>query len=72
MSKEVKTVSGGGISFLGALALLFIGLKLGNVITWPWIWVLSPLWIPIALVVGVVLLVLAIAGLVALVKIIVR
>jgi hypothetical protein len=31
------------------LALLFIGLRLSGVITWPWIWVLSPLWIPLAL-----------------------
>jgi hypothetical protein len=35
----------GGVGFGGLLALLFIGLKLGHVITWPWIWVLSPLWI---------------------------
>jgi len=27
------------------LAVLFIGLKLTNHITWSWIWVLSPLWI---------------------------
>lgn len=37
-----------GLSFGSALALLFIGLKLGNVITWSWLWVLSPLWIGIA------------------------
>lgn len=33
------------IGFAGLLALLFIGLKLGGLIAWPWIWVLSPLWI---------------------------
>lgn len=27
----------GGIGFLGALALLFIGLKLGGVINWSWL-----------------------------------
>lgn len=32
-------------SFVGLLTLLFIGLKLCHVINWPWIWVLSPLWI---------------------------
>ena len=37
--------SSGGIGFAGALTLLFIGLKLGNVIAWSWWWVLSPLWI---------------------------
>ena len=44
--KEVKTV---GIGFAEALTLLFIGLKLGKVISWPWLWVLSPLWISFAL-----------------------
>lgn len=37
----------GGIGFLGALTLLFIGLKLGKVIMWTWPWVLSPFWIPL-------------------------
>jgi hypothetical protein len=27
------------------LTVLFIGLKITNIITWSWIWVLSPLWI---------------------------
>lgn len=35
------------------LLVLFIGLKLGGVIAWPWLWVLSPLWIPLALAVVV-------------------
>ena len=39
----------GGIGFLGALAILFIGLKLGDVIQWSWWWVLSPLWLPVAI-----------------------
>jgi hypothetical protein len=42
--------SGGGIGFLGALAILFITLKLLNQITWSWWWVLSPIWIPFAVV----------------------
>ena len=37
----------GGVSFLGLLTLLFIGLKLTGYITWSWIWVLAPLWMPI-------------------------
>ena len=35
----------GGIGFAGLLAVLFVGLKLTNVISWSWWWVLSPLWI---------------------------
>lgn len=34
--------------FLELLFLLFLGLKLGNVINWPWIAVFAPLWIPFA------------------------
>ena len=41
--------SSGGISFTGLLTVLFVGLKLTNVIAWSWWWVLSPLWIPILL-----------------------
>lgn len=49
MSKYNKST--GGISFYSLLGLLFIGLKLGGVITWSWWWVLAPIWIPIALVI---------------------
>ena len=38
-----------GVGFFGLLTLLFIGLKLTGYITWSWIWVLSPLWIPISI-----------------------
>lgn len=49
--KEQKSakVSGGGLGFCSALALLFIALKLCGVISWSWIWVLAPLWIGVAL-----------------------
>lgn len=36
---------GVGVGFTGLLTVLFIGLKLANVITWSWVWVLSPIWI---------------------------
>lgn len=36
--------------FFTLLALLFIGLKLTGVIAWSWVWVLAPIWIPLALV----------------------
>lgn len=35
--------------FWDGLLLLFIGLKIGGAISWAWFWVLSPLWIRIAL-----------------------
>ena len=37
--------SPGGIGFTGMLTIVFIALKLTGNVTWPWIWVLSPLWI---------------------------
>ncbi len=43
------------IGFFTLLALLFIGLKLGGVIAWSWLWILSPLWIGLAVVASVVL-----------------
>ena len=59
MANEVKT--NGGIGFCGLLAIVFIVLKLTKVISWSWWWVLSPIWIPTALVV-VLLLVWVIAN----------
>ena len=37
--------SSSSIGFSGLLTVLFIGLKLTGFISWPWIWVLSPIWI---------------------------
>ena len=34
-----------GIGFCGLLAIVFIVLKLVGVISWSWLWVLSPIWI---------------------------
>ena len=50
---ESKT---GGIGFFGLLTIVFITLKLTNYIDWSWWWVLSPLWIPFAMIVLVILL----------------
>jgi hypothetical protein len=49
------------IEFTTLLTVLFIGLKLGNVITWSWLWVLSPLWIGLVIALVVLLTVLIIA-----------
>lgn len=49
MSDNNSTASGGGIGFAGLLTILFIYLKLTDHIDWSWVWVLSPLWISIAL-----------------------
>lgn len=38
-----------GIGFCGLLTIVFIVLKLCKVISWSWIWVLAPLWMPIVI-----------------------
>ena len=46
-----SSVTVGGTSFLNLLFLVFLVLKLTNVITWSWWWVTAPLWLPLAIVV---------------------
>jgi hypothetical protein len=38
-----------GDIFLSLLAVLLIGLKLTGHIDWSWWWVLSPIWMPLAI-----------------------
>lgn len=51
----------GGLGFVDVLLLIFIVLKLTGVISWSWLWVLSPLWISI----GIVIITLLIIGIIA-------
>jgi hypothetical protein len=67
MTKE-KTSKGFGLGTI--LFLIFLVLKLtgvGMVATWSWWWVLSPLWIPIAVVLGILLCALVFISLAALI-----
>lgn len=51
MSNSNKNGStGGGVGFVGLLTIAFIVLKFCKVIAWPWVWVLSPMWISAAIV----------------------
>jgi hypothetical protein len=62
---ETKTVNlNAGPAFL--LTIVFVVLKLTNVIAWSWLWVLAPLWISFAIFLVVLGLVLLIALVVAL------
>jgi hypothetical protein len=47
--------SASGIGFQGLLLILFIALKLTDVIDWSWWWVLSPLWVSAGVVVLTIL-----------------
>ena len=65
-TKVTATASGGGIGFTGLLTIVFIVLKLCGVISWSWLWVLSPIWISL----GLALILFAIAGIFILIAII--
>ena len=57
MNGENNSSSRGGIGFFGVLTIVFIVLKLCGVISWSWIWVLSPLWITAIIIIVVTVLV---------------
>lgn len=65
---NVQTTSSSGISLGGLLLVIFVVLKLTGNIAWSWWWVLSPLWIPFAIVLAGGILIGIIALIVALVK----
>ena len=46
----MENKSNGGIGFVGLLTIAFIVLKLLKVINWSWVWVLSPIWICVGLI----------------------
>jgi len=56
MDNNTTAQSSGGLGFVGALTILFIGLKLTGYISWSWVWVLSPIWISFSLGIGILLL----------------
>jgi phosphoglycerol transferase MdoB-like AlkP superfamily enzyme len=52
--KMSKNSSSGGLNFTSLLLVAFIVLKLTHVIDWSWWWVLSPVWIPIAIFLAII------------------
>lgn len=68
MNEQVKEASSGGFGVGGLLGVAFVVLKLCGVINWSWWWVLSPFWIPAAIVLAIFVVIgvgLAIAALIA-------
>ena len=49
-----------GLGFIEALTILFIAYKLAGLITWSWLWVLSPLWITLSVCAVIAIIALAI------------
>ena len=52
-----KSKGSSGLGLCGVLTIIFVVLKLVNVIHWSWLWVLSPLWINIALIIILIIIV---------------
>lgn len=44
MSDKSSGGSSGGVGFMGCLFILFLALKLTDVIDWSWWWVTAPIW----------------------------
>lgn len=51
---KAEELVAGVFGLIGLAQIAFIGLKLMEVIHWSWIWVLSPIWIPVVLFIGAV------------------
>ena len=44
------TGTASGVGFFSLLGIVFVVLKLTHVISWSWLWVLAPFWLPLAVV----------------------
>ena len=66
--KSTNISTNGGIGFLGALTILFIAFKLTHIIDWSWWWVLAPLWIPAAVVLGIISIAAIVISIVKIIK----
>jgi len=59
---QSSSSSSGGIGFVGLLTIAFIVLKLTHVIDWPWLWVLSPMWISAIIIIAILIVILIISN----------
>lgn len=60
MSKDVDINIGG--EWCGLLFVALVVLKLCNVIDWSWWWVTAPIWLPICVVLGFLLIIAIVGG----------
>lgn len=62
---EKNVSSSGGVGVAGLLLVAFVVMKLagiGAVATWSWVWVLSPIWVSLSVVLTFVAILFTIAG----------
>ena len=65
MNHTIRNTSTVSFPLGTVLTILFIILKLTHVISWSWLWVFSPLWIPFVFVLALMGVIFAFVGLVA-------
>lgn len=68
--KKGRKSSSGGAGTVTLLWVIFLILKLTNVIDWKWLWVFSPIWISASAAVGLGLLFFIVIGLILLAAVI--
>lgn len=67
-TSAVAGATGSGVSLGTLVFAVFLFLKLagmGVVANWSWVWVCSPLWIPPALVIGIIVVIVVVYALLA-------
>jgi hypothetical protein len=72
MDNRNSGAAGSGITLGGLTFIVFLVLKLCKVIDWSWWWVTAPLWIPIALFVGICGVVIVVAFFVGVISYIIK
>jgi len=56
----------GGVDICGLLGIVFVILKLTDVIDWSWWWVTAPFWAPTVIAIGSILVFFVVMGIIAL------
>ena len=51
-----EELAAGVLGLIGLTQIAFIGLKVAGLLDWGWIWILSPLWMPVVLFIAIVCL----------------
>jgi hypothetical protein len=54
---DSNSASGGGVGIFTCMFLIFLTLKLCDVIQWSWWWVTAPLWGPLLVVIALLMIV---------------
>lgn len=57
MSDSTNTTIKTGVGFGGGLTICFVVLKLLGKINWPWYWVVGPLWVPWAITIAILIII---------------